>query len=326
VEPIFSLAELDRRATELDRRALAAPDIDRFCSSSAWILPAAEALMPPGRPMMAASDLGFVAAVVRQRGDLRAVEPCEASWGLASPLVGDPAPALAVAAADLLREREDEWDVLVLSGLPLGSPLLDGLARRLARRYRVGVGPATRRHIASLEGGLDGFLSRRSRQLRKSLRRSVRRAEAAGLRFEQVRARDEAEADALFERLLAVEERSWKGRTGVGLVEEPMRAFYRLVGRRLAASGAYRLLVARVGDEDVGFVLGAVFGSTYRGLQFSYDDRLAHVGIGNLAQYHQVAELAADPEILTYDLGTGGDYKADWAESSWDSVCLIAAR
>jgi len=326
VELLSGLDELDRRAAELDRQALAAPFIDRFCSSSSWILPAAEALMPPGQPLVAAGDLGFLAAVVRQRGELRALEPFEASWGLASPLVGGSPERLADAAAEILVAREADWDLLVLSGLPLGSPLLDRLARRLSRRYRVGLGPVTRRHIASLAGGMDGFLSRRPRRLRKGLRQALRRATDEGIRFEPLRAESAGEADALFERILDVERRSWKGRTGVGLVEEPMREFYRRVSRRLAAAGQYRLLMGRQEDEDVAYVLGAIFGDTYRGLQFSFDERCVHLGLGNLAQYHQLAELAREPTIRSYDLGTGGEYKSDWAEDGWDSVCLVAAR
>jgi CelD/BcsL family acetyltransferase involved in cellulose biosynthesis len=326
VKLLSGLEELAVRAAELDRAALGAPHIDRFCSSSSWILPAAEALMPPGEPLVAAGEAGFLASVVRLRGELRAVEPCEASWGLACPLVGSPPELVADAAADLLAERESDWDILVLSGLPLGSPLLERLARRLARRYRIGLGPTTRRHVASLAGGLDGFLSRRPRRLRKTLRQALRRAEGEGIRFERLAARDPAEADALFERILDVERRSWKGRVGVGLVEEPMRAFYRLVGRRLATSGQHRLIVARRGEEDVAFVLGAAFGDTYRGLQFSFDERFARLALGNLAQYHQLVELASEPEFRIYDLGTGGDYKLDWAEERWDSICLLAAR
>jgi CelD/BcsL family acetyltransferase involved in cellulose biosynthesis len=326
VQALSGLAELERRAAELDRAALEAPDIDRFCSSSAWILPAAEALMPPGEPLVAAGEAGFLACVVRGRGPLRAVEPCEASWGLASPLVGRDPALLAEAAAELLVERQREWDLLVLSGLPIGSPLCDRLARRLARRYRVGLGPTTRRHIASLAGGLDGFLSRRPRRLRKTLRQGLRRAAGAGVSFEALAARDPEEADALFERILDIERRSWKGRVGVGLAEEPMRAFYRLVGRRLARSGSHRLLVARAAGEDVAYVLGAVFGDTYRGLQFSFDERYTPLGLGNLGQYHQIAALEREPGIHSYDLGTGGEYKIDWAESGWDSVCLVAAR
>jgi len=326
VELLSGLDELDARAAELDRQALHAPFIDRFCSSSCWILPAAEALMPPGQPLVAAGEAGFLATVVRRRGDVRTLEPCEASWGLASPLVGSSPELLADAAAQLLIAREADWDVLVLSGLPLGSPLLDRLARRLARRYRVGLGPVTRRHIASLDGGLDGFLSRRPRGLRKTLRQGLRRAADEGIRFETAHTSDPDQADALFDRVLDIERRSWKGQAGVGLAEEPMREFYRRVSRRLAASGQHRLLLARRGDDDIAFVLGAVFGNTYRGLQFSFDERFARAGLGNLAQYHQLLELTGDASIASYDLGTGGEYKADWAEDGWDSVCLVAAR
>jgi hypothetical protein len=326
VHPLDGLEELDRRAADLDRQALEALHIDRFCSSSAWILPAAEALMPPGQPLVAAGEAGFLIAVVRRRGELRVVEPCEASWGLASPLVGRNPELLAEAAADFLASCESEWDLLVLSGLRLGSPLLDRLARGLSRRYRLGIGPVTRRHIASLADGLDGFLSRRPRRLRKSVRQSLRRAADEGIRFEPIAAAGAEEADLLFDRILAVERRSWKGRAGVGLEEEPMREFYRRVNRRLVAGGHHRLLIGRRGDEDVAFVLGAVFGNTYRGLQFSFDERYAYLGLGNLAQYHQLVELERDPSIQSYDLGTGGEYKTDWAEDGWDSVCLVAGR
>src|SRR5436190_23101416 len=93
------LEELDARADELDRVALAAPDIDRFCSSSSWVLPAAEALTPGGTPWLYSGPDGFLATVVREREGVRAVEALEASWGLACPLVGGPAAPLAAAAA-----------------------------------------------------------------------------------------------------------------------------------------------------------------------------------------------------------------------------------
>jgi len=326
VEPL-TLAELDARSAELDRAALEAPDIDRFCSSSSWVMPAAAALMPPGRPWLLAGADGFVAAILRRHAGRRIVEPLEASWGLASPLVGPRAAPLASALLDLVRAREGEWDLLVLSGLLVDSQLLGAVARALGRRYRLGAGPVTRRHVASLAGGLDGFLSRRPRALRKSLRQAERRAAAAGIAFEEAAADSPAAADRLFDRLLAVERASWKGRGGVGLDAGEMRAFYRLMARRLAAGRRLRLLFARRGDEDVAYILGAVFGDTYRGLQFSFDDRWRAVGLGNLAQARQVALLAErEPEVARYDLGTGGEYKRAWAERSIDSIALVAGR
>src|SRR5688572_32387452 len=51
----------------------------------------------------------------------------------------------------------------------------------------------------------------------------------------------------------------------------------------------------------------------YRGLQFSYDDAFAQLGLGGLLQYHQIVELCAEG-VTRYDLGTEMDYKRRWAE------------
>jgi hypothetical protein len=325
VEPL-TLAELEARADELDRVALAAPEIDRFCSSSSWVLPAAEALAPGGASWVHAGAEGFFAAVRRRHGARRVIEPLEASWGLASALVGARPEPLVREVLELLRAREAEWDLLVLAGTPLDSSLLQAAARGLGGRYRLGLGPVTRRHVASLEGGLEGFLSRRARGRRKSVRQAERRAAELGIEFEEATARTAAEADTLFARVLAVERRSWKGRGGIGLDTEGFREFYQLMARRLASRGRLRCLLGRRGEEDVAYVLGAVFGHTYRGLQFSFDDRFREVGLGHLAQVRTVGALSAEPDVVRYDLGTGGEYKAAWAEQVVDSVVLVAGQ
>ena len=324
VEPI-SLAELEAQAGEIERLALATPDIDAFCSSPSWILPAAAALMPPSEPFLFRAEAGFLATCLRVHEEVRVLEPLEAMWGLASPLVGSQPEPLAAAAVEVFRSLESTWDALILTGLMADSALLQALVVRLGSRYRIMLGPETIRHVASLAGGADGFLARRTRGTRKSLRQSERRAAGAAITFAEAEARDAAGADRLFERILAVEQKSWKGRAQIGLDTPGMREFYQLMARRLAVAGRLRVLFARRGDEeDVGYVLGAVFGDTYRGLQFAFDDRFRAVGLGNLSQLEQVRRL--EPAIVRYDLGTGGDYKRAWAEDVVTSVALIAVE
>jgi CelD/BcsL family acetyltransferase involved in cellulose biosynthesis len=307
-----------------DRLALASPDIDRFCSASAWGLAAMGTIMEPGELVLEGGGDGLIALAHRRRDGLSLLEGLEASWGLGSPLIGPDRRGLAATLSSILAGRSD-WELAVLPGLPLGSPLLGAVAATLADRFRLATGPLTRRHVASLAGGVDGFLGRRSAGTRKSLRRAARRAAAAGISFEAHRPRRAAELDALITRAVAVEARSWKRRDG-GLAIPGMRRFYFRLGHRLIADGRLRVLVASLGDEDVAYVLGAVFGDTYRGLQFSFDDRYRDVGLGNLAQLRQIEQLVAEPEIRTYDLGTGGAYKRAWAELTRDSVCLVAIR
>src|SRR5690606_7765888 len=110
------------------------------------------------------------------------------------PLIGGDPGGLAQALLAILAARSD-WDLAIVPGLPLGSPLLAAVAAALDGRFRLARGPMTRRHIASLEGGVDGFLARRSAGVRKSLRRAARRAEAEGIWFESHRPRAGAELD-----------------------------------------------------------------------------------------------------------------------------------
>jgi CelD/BcsL family acetyltransferase involved in cellulose biosynthesis len=82
---------------------------------------------------------------------------------------------------------------------------------------------------------------------------------------------------------------------------------------------------ARAGDRDVGYILGAVFEGEYRGLQFSYDDGCADLGIGGLLQVRQIVELCAEG-VARYDLGTEMDYKRRWAEEVMETEMLVLVR
>jgi hypothetical protein len=62
---------------------------------------------------------------------------------------------------------------LALSGLQWGSPQFRQLTLLLKRRYEVGFLEPTLFRSASLEGGADGFLSRRSGKFRGNLRKAL---------------------------------------------------------------------------------------------------------------------------------------------------------
>jgi len=315
--------ELEVRAAELDAAVVATAGIDRFCSSSAWVLSAAEALMPARTSFVHRGDAGWLAAMrgVHASG-LTYIEPLELAWGLASPLVGADAEALAEEVVALLVRRRADFQVALFPGLAPDAPALRALLARVPEAWERRWGQATIRHVASLAGGVDGFLSRRSRNFRKALRHARRGADAAGITFESVRATEEAGAARLYRRILAVEDRSWKAREGVGITTGPMHDFYQAMVRRLAARGRQRTLFARAEGRDVAYVLGAVFAGEYRGLQFSYDDALERHSLGSLCQYHQIVELCAEG-VERYDLGTDMDYKRRWAEDRLETELLV---
>lgn len=320
MEPV----DLAAVADDFDREVAHTPSIDRFCSTSAWVLSAASALMPPRSPYSFRSRNGFFAAMrgIHPSG-FPYVEPVELAWGLAAPLVGRDGEAVVADVVELLAARRD-WRLVIVSGHVEDSPQLHALARIAPQRWERRRGAPTLRHVASLAGGLDGFLSRRSRDLRKSLRKQLRAAHEAGVTFESVVA-DAGGAAALYDRIQAVEARSWKSLDGVGIAQGPMRDFYHAMLPRLCARGEQRTVFARLADRDIGYVLGAVFEGEYRGLQFSFDDEYRPFGVGGLLQYHQIG-LLCEERVSRYDLGTEMDYKRRWAEEIMQTEMFVLVR
>lgn len=322
----LTLAELHRRAGAFDRAVAATPGIDHFCSSSTWVLPAQAALMPPREPWLFCGEHGYVVMMRGRHPDgWHYIEPLESMWGLACPVIGADSEHLAPDFAALCRRRERAWDVALLSGLASGSALCAALVAHLAPHYELRLGPRAIRHVTDLRGGMDAFLGRRSRNFRKALRRALRGADEAGITFEPAHATDPGAAVDVFERIVRVEARSWKGRMGVGITAGPMHDFYRMMVPDLAEHGRLRVMFAGREGEDIGYILGAVWLDTYRGLQFSFDAAYRDLALGNLCQYHQIAELC-DEGVTRYDLGTDMDYKRRWADGTQDTISLIALR
>jgi CelD/BcsL family acetyltransferase involved in cellulose biosynthesis len=208
--------------------------------------------------------------------------------------------------------------VLLVSGLHAPATLTRAMVRRFSGAHRVAAGPVLRRWSASLDGGFDAFLARRSPRFRANLRRAERRAAAAGVVFESA---DDGPPDAVVARAAAVESTSWKGGEGTGLLAPDMRCFYDAIARRLAPAGRLRATFARAGGDDVGYILGGVRDGLYRGLQMSFDDTRAELSLGSLLQARQIAALC-DEGATSYDLGMDMRDKRRWAEHAFDTITI----
>lgn len=311
--------------TRFDALAAATHDIDTFCSSSTWIVPACDAFVPDGERVVVEFDAGMGAFVeLPVKDGRRWLAPMEAMWGLACPLVGPNPYRLAREAASWLR-ADASWDRVVIAGVRPHTPLADAVFVELARHYRVGVTPPATRLIARIDDGRDGWLGRRSRKFRASLRRATRLAEASGLRLERTMPHSQTEVDALMAQIVAVEEQTWKTASGNSVYFEPMRSFVRDVLHRVAAVGGLRAIVARLDDTVVGYLVGAESGCFFRGLQMSYVESAHARSIGNLLQLDAISWLASRG-VAAYDLGSELEYKHRWADATFMTVGLVALR
>ncbi|NBV86540.1 MAG: GNAT family N-acetyltransferase, partial [Verrucomicrobia bacterium] len=209
-----------------------------MCSRSEWIFAFHEAFTPQKKLFLRQNDTSVLtlAAWVHPVIGLL-LEPVEAHWFFSASLMG---PESAALLEDLLQEPElrGRKPHIAISGLQEGGELWNNLLQLLDFGHEVGALEPILFRSASLAGGAEGFLSRRSAKFRKNLRQAVQRAKEYGITMERCHARTDEEADHAFDRMLAVEARSWKGLENCGMGEEPYRTFYRLVYKRMCRTGA----------------------------------------------------------------------------------------
>ncbi len=325
----LSLAEFESAHIKtFDDKIAETQGIDQFCSSSAWIMSAYEAFaQDDASPWIFEGDAGYAALYQSWHERIgRFAQPFEASWCLASPFATTEPTELAEEFFREMHARRTEWDLLFLSGLPRDSVIYAELATIFSSHYFVGIGPGVLRHRASLEGGVDGYLSRRKSKFRANFRRLGRRAEDDGVQVEMYSASGEDASSVdwmtLYDRMLDLETQSWKGQEQSGIQDEHMRKFYRFMIPRLVAQGSLRIMFLTLDGEDIAFIFGAVSQGLYRGLQVSFHDAYRKLSPGNLAQIHMIQYLC-DEDVKTYDLGSELEYKYDWAEDVLETVPLV---
>lgn len=299
-----------------DAAVAADPWIDPICSRSAWQRSYHEAFAPERRLHLSEQEGSWVLlAEVEEPGDDPRFESLENMWGLGSSLAG---PGAATQWAERLRRTPVSS---LLLGLPLDAqrlaPLLDGVGGRFSVRAL----PPLERCVASLTGGMEGWLSRRSKSFRRNLRAAVRRTQTEGIEFRWLSQLSDPEWPGLYRQILEVESASWKGLAGQGVDRGPMEAFYRRLLPRLLAEGQLRILLAERDGELVGYLHGAQWEGVFRGLQFSFDDRWNRLGLGHVLQREALVQLC-EAGVQQYDLGTPHDYKQAWSEPGLVTVGL----
>jgi CelD/BcsL family acetyltransferase involved in cellulose biosynthesis len=302
--------------------------IDRWCSQTPWQYGVHHAFgtetqdLGGGMALHNGAGAAMFGRLLTSEG-AHALVPFDQVWGFASPIVTEPngesdfVPELADALC-----AEQTWKICVLTGFSEGSPLEQAIIEGFGRHVALYRGEERVRCVASLEGGVDHYLARRSREHRRNLRQATRRAEGAGLSFTVV---DTDEPVDVIRRLHAIEARSWKGMDGSGIESPEMAALYESLIVELRGRGALRCVIAQHDGRDAGFILGGTLGDTYRGLQLSYVEEARALSVGNLLQWHEVQRMCTDG-LSTYDLGMDIEYKRNWAENLNTTQSIIAVR
>lgn len=314
-----------------NQTAISSSQADPFCSAPVWQLSFHDAFSPRRRLLIKALSKNIIAFAERITApDDIYLTPIEASWFFGSPLMGKDAVEFF---SDMMGSIEKYYHPffpkIVVSGIRPGGKLARRLIRAFAGWFHFFRHSSGMQCGASLAGGFDGYLSRRSANHRKKLKKQYRNALTRDVRFERVHPSSSGEAQKIFSRISEVELKSWKGIGRCGMDQEPMKSFYRIMLHRLTLSKQARVIFARHENEDIGFILGGLAGRVYRGQQFSYDNRWKEYSVGNLLQTEQVKWLCEEG-MKRYDMGpvTGRKmgYKVHWTEKNFRHETWILLR
>ena len=297
--------------------------LDRYCSSPYWGLALCEAFQPEGKLYCYrdSSDEHFAAFYERKVEGGELILPTDGMWLLGSSIFG---PQPEVFFQELLQywakfPKGGTLRQIMLTGLYPNHPLMRSNPWEVFGGWEI---ESSGRMIASLENGLDGFMSRRSKNFRSRLRRMVKAATSAGIEVEFMPCQaDLSTCETLIERIFRLEKQSWKGQARRGIDSGGMRHFYELMIPDLASDGLLRGLFLTREGKDLAYLFGASFDDYFRGLQFSFIDE-EKLGLGNVCQYHMISRLTEEG-CVDYDLGQAMAYKRRWAETHIESRSFI---
>ncbi len=314
-----SFEELLTARRDWDEAVNRTSGLDRWSSGSDWSFNT-HATWGTGPELIGRSDDGWAAFGRLDAEDARALVGLDPIWAFASPIVGDHEARLAIDVADML-DADPDWDLVFLTGLVAGSPLDDACIAAFGRGHSLFAGPTAPRLVADVSD-LDAWWARRGDKFRRNIRRAERSASAAGLTIEIV---DLMKSQSLMDRLLTIEAESWKGLEASGLLGGEMASFYARMTLGLRRNNNLRAAIAVLDGRNVGYILGAVRGDTYRGLQVSYVAGYESFSIGHLLQHHELQRVSA-MGIARYDLGMDIEYKHRWADFTEETRTIVVRR
>ena len=316
----ISMADLVERRATVEQMLADSSDIDRWCSSPEWVFAVQQAFAPHVEPVVLWSWQGVALLCRTETPDGRSAIPgLEPMWGFASPIVSPDPEGFAADFATWLR-HDPRWEAIVLPGLPRQGALVANLVDALHPLAELRGFAGIDRVVADLDGDADTWLSRRSRRFRRDLAND--RARAADLGVEIVVADDDPD---VYDRILAIEHRSWKADEASGLTAPDMETLYRLLSEALGERDALRVRIARRSDEDLAYVMGGLRGDIYRGLQLSFVRGHESLRLGHLLQSHEIERLASTG-VRAYDLGMDLEYKRRWGDRVVPSLVLVGER
>ena len=175
-------------------------------------------------------------------------------------------------------------------------------------------------------GDWDAYLATRGKQHRWNWLYYERRANKAGVTFENLTTWKAI--SEVFEQILQVEASGWKGRGGTAIMQdEVVRRFYEGLCRDLADQGELRVFLYRRGEQIVAFQICSLHDDTLSCLKIGYLEEFARESPGQVLQLWILKWAFAHPGVDKFDLlGPASEWKLRWATGVEELYTLFVFR
>jgi len=223
------------------------------------------------------------------------------------------------------------WPLVWLDYVPIEAPWWQALLRAVARRgMHVDIHPRYRIGQVEIAGAFEAYLAQRSKNLRRSLQKDLRRlAETGPVTFRLLSRFTRDEVDRYVGEAFEIERRSWKGSEGQTVLDAPgVVEFYCRQARQLAAWGDLRLAFLDHGGRPVACEFGFTAKRVYHSLKVAFDESLRQYGPGHLLRMHLIRALCAGGDAALVDFqGPMSEALAQWSTRSYPiGRVVIASR
>ena len=148
---------------------------------------------------------------------------------------------------------------------------------------------------------------------RSDLRRRLKKAEALGAVAFEMFAPKPHEVDALIDEAIAVEAKSWKGRSRTALAyDQTQQAFFRHYARLASETGILRLAFMRIDGEAAAMQIAALCDNAFWGFKSGYDETYREYSPGMIL-FLEVVRYAVNAGVATHEfLGKPAPWTREW--------------
>jgi len=215
---------------------------------------------------------------------------------------------------DLVPFETPRWESLV------GGLAARGLAADVHPRYRIGQ--------VEIHGSFDDYFAGRSKALRQSVRKRLRRLERDGpVELKVYSELTPEEIEPRLRQAFEIENRGWKKAAGGSVLGTPgIFEFYRRQARQLAEWGHLRLAILEHSAKPIAFEFGWAAKGVYYSFKVGYDPAYRQYGPGHLLRMRLIAALHETPGHALVDFqGPLNDALSSWSTRSYSIGRLVIA-